>query len=786
MTTLLDRIPRDKTLLLLLAPVIAVVAVLGAVRMDDGSEAAARRSSAEAPASTTTTAAAAADAAAPAGDPAAAAATEEAAADDTFSASANADYSGSGSAERQAALGDDPTSAVLGASAESSAPSATPDAAAPDRAAAPASGRRRHHRAHHRAPDHLAPHHCAADDHDDGARSSGRGEREPHRRADPDLGRGGHRPRAGRGHPPPARPPGPDGSLMLVDSVPGDGPAALAVTRPDADTRRVALRTVGGLAVVLACYHTSLWSLIRGVTVDTPLAYLGLVPVIAAGLGYALARPPAGEPEIHDRHIDRIVGVPLVVAALVALILLPARMSTMYWLWRIDLLTMPLFVAGVVALLFGIRVLWRTKAAVLLLLLAWPIPFRFLVTVLLEHLADLTAMAVRGVVGVVPLAEAVAGDGISFRIPHGADGFQVQIASACSGANGLVGFLLVASAVAIAMTGSRWRKVAWVAVGSGLVLALNVARILLILGVGRFAGQSASIDVLHPTVGLVTFNAGVLVMVLNARRFGLELPGRSGPSRTRTILAAVPVASTAMAALAVTALVGGFFNHGLSAYDPIASSVGAPRIASFSKVATQPEGFFAEPVASIETGKRFFGEDSSWIRYSYAGFGLPGLRSDVPVLADVITTSNLQSFSDFGLEACYRFHGYSMTGADQVDLGNGVRGTVLSWQDPNTELKWTSLYWIWAVRQGSEVRYERVVLLLNDADGARVEAPPAGDDAASRFAIDADQMVRGGAGTGLSERQADLHNFLVVFGRNVIASAADRSAQLPRRPELGG
>jgi exosortase len=573
---------------------------------------------------------------------------------------------------------------------------------------------------------------------------------------------------------------------MLVDALPGDRGSGLRTAGPTVATRTVALRTAGALGLVVLCYHTSLWSLLRGVTVDTPLAYLGLVPVIAAGLGYVLARPQLGEPEIHDRHIDRIVGIPLVVCALVALVLLPARMSTMYWLWRIDLLTMPMFVAGVIALLFGIRMLWRTKAAVALLLLAWPIPFRMLVTVLLEHLADLTASAVRLAIGVVPLAQSVAGDGISFRVPHGSGGFDVQIASACSGANGLVGFLLVSSAVALALTGSKARKLAWIATGCVLVLALNVLRILLILGVGRFLGQTASVEVLHPVVGLLTFNAGVLVMVLNAHRFGLQLPVRTGPSRTRTVLRAVPTAMAAMATLTVVALVGAYFNHGLTAYDPIASSVGSPRIAAFSRVATRPPGFYAEPVSSIDAGKRFFGEDSSWVRYSYVGVGVPGLRSEVPVLADVITTSNLQSFSDFGLEACYRFHGYAMSGVKRVDLGNGVVGTVLSWQDPNTNLKWTSLYWIWAVKVNREVRYERVVLLLNDSHGARVEAPAVTTKSASNLAIDADELVRGRSSGGMSSRGRELQSFVVTFGRSVVDSASKLSAKLPQRTEGGG
>ena len=551
------------------------------------------------------------------------------------------------------------------------------------------------------------------------------------------------------------------------------------------DERTVAVRTAAALVLVVVAYHTSLWSLLRGITVDTPLAYLGLVPFIAAALGVYLARPRPGEPEIHDRMVDRIVAVPLLAIAVISLVLIPARMSVVYWLWRIDLLAMPFFVAGVITLLFGVRMLWRTKAAVLFLFLAWPMPARWAVTALLDRLSELTAAAVGLIVRVVPLAAPVEGDVSSFTIPHGAQGFRVQIASACSGANGLVGFLLVAGAAAIALRGSRLRKMAWLGVGTALVMALNVLRIMLILFVGRFAGETASIDVLHPTIGLVMFNVAVLVMVVNAHRFGLTLPRRRGASRTSTVMRAVPTARRAMLCLVPVALLAGVFNNGLTRYDPIASSIGTPRLAGFARSGADLTGFSAKPVASFQNGKRFFGEDSTWIRFSYEGFGTTDLSSDVPVLADVINTSSLQSFSDFGLEACYQFHGYGMQDVRRVDLGNGVTGTTLRWQDPANGLKWTTLYWIWAIRQGSQIRYERVVLLLNEVDAARLVAPEVTENLADSFAFRADEIVGGRAASTLTKREVELRSFIVTFGRRVVQAASDKSAQLPAPREPG-
>jgi exosortase/archaeosortase family protein len=575
---------------------------------------------------------------------------------------------------------------------------------------------------------------------------------------------------------------------MLLNPPPAD-PIEQAEQAPrwSEDTRKVAGRTALALLAVVLCYHTSLWTLMRGLTVDTPLAYLGLVPIIAAVLGYALARPSINEPNIHDRHIDRIVGVPLVLAAFASLVLLPARLSTMYWLYRIDLLTMPLFVAGVVALAFGVRMLWRTKAAILFLFLAWPIPIRGLVTLGLEPLTGLTAGAVRMVVGVIPVATVMPGDGITFQIVHGgAQGtFLVQVASACSGANGLLGFLLVASAFTLVARGTKSAKFSWLAAGTALVWVFNVIRIVAILAVGKFFGETASIEILHPVAGLFTFNIAVLIMVLQAHRFGLALPVFTGPSRTRAVLAAVPTAGRAMLGIVVLALLGSVFNHNLTAYDPISSSVGNPRVGKFSQVSLRPDGFRGERVGTFENGKRFFGEDSSWVRYQYAALGSSQLGSDVPVLADVINTGKLQAFSDFGIEACYRFHGYSTEGVKRVDLGNGVVGTVLNWSDPDG-LAWTTVYWLWAVREGSGLRYERVVLLLNDSNAARVASPPLEDSIARQVGIRADEAVRGAETGDVTARQGELRTFLVQFARGVIQSSADRSAQMPEPVEFGG
>ena len=568
-------------------------------------------------------------------------------------------------------------------------------------------------------------------------------------------------------------PPGPLGSEVVDPGGPGPGATLDPLTE-----RRIRLRTAAALAAIVACYHTSLWTLLRGVTVDTPLAYLGLVPLIAAALGWFLARPRSGELDIHDRHLDLIVGVPLVVVALVCLVVLPSRMSAMYWLWRVDLLTMPLFVAGVVALLFGMRMLWRTKAAVLFLLLAWPIPFRGMVARLLDPLSAFTTTAVGLSMRLLPLATPAAGDGSTFRVAHG-EGFLVTIASACSGANGLLGFLLIGGAIALALDGRRSKKLLWLGAGVALVWALNLVRILLILVVGRFAGEKASIDVLHPFVGLLTFNVAALVMLWNVRRFGLR-PRAAVGRRVDAVVRAVPRATVAMALVLCVALVGGVADHGLQRYDPIASSVGGSKLLPFKFGGLEVPGARAQAKTHFDHGRRFFGESSTWVRYAYRYTGEGSLRTNVPVLVDVVNTDDLQSFSDFGIEACYRFHGFATGDLTTIDLGHGLKGNLLRWQDADTGIHWVTLYWIWPVRQGDDVRYERVVLLLNLDDNLQVQVPELPEPVAQQLWGDAaggaaDRPGSAAAGDDGSPSEEQVDAFLVGWALDVVEAAVDRS-----------
>jgi exosortase/archaeosortase family protein len=205
--------------------------------------------------------------------------------------------------------------------------------------------------------------------------------------------------------------------------------------------------------------------------------------------------------------------------------LLPSRLSALFWFYRVDLFSLPIFVAGAVAILFGCRVLWRQKVAIAFLFLAWPYPYQKYLLGVLNFFTNSTLVAMEKIAVWTHLATptGVSTSNPLFTIDHHGTTFALSIVSACSGVNSVVGFLLVGSVFAVIVKGPVVRKVLWLAGGMLLLYVLNIGRITFIFFAGRSWGESIAINVFHPFVGLVLFCVGVVVMLLLIRPLGMRI-----------------------------------------------------------------------------------------------------------------------------------------------------------------------------------------------------------------------------------------------------------------------
>jgi exosortase len=520
------------------------------------------------------------------------------------------------------------------------------------------------------------------------------------------------------------------------------------------------------VGLVFLAYHYSLVSLLQTVGLDTPLAYVGLVPVIAAGLAWLNRHPRASEPPIHDRQLDYIIGLTLVAAAVVAAVVLPGRMGDMYWVDRIDLLFLPLFVAGATVLLFGVRVAWRQKVALGYLFLGWPWIYT---TVLLGTLGGFTSLTLSGLnaaLKVVPVAQTVPGNAGLYQVIHQGRVFPISVVTACSGVDGMVGFFLIGAALAATVSGSWMRKTLWLATGLVLLWITNLARLLLIFWTGEKAGEHVALGILHPVAGLVMFCLGVALMALLMKPFGLNRVESAGTVRVkvRSGLNAAPRVFAALGVLLVSAVILSVNDSSLKSYNLVATATGEPKIGSFLADPADPAGWAATFETEYTINKPLFGEDSRWFRYLYAATspGLSNLHSTLPITADVIDAGSLSGFDAYGVTACYSFHGYTLRDVASVNLGDGINGQALSYSGGSTNQNWSIVYWIVPVDTGSGTRYERVILYLQNTPAGAVSISPGTPGAAQL--TDATENV-----DPVQRRLLANQDFLVDFARQVIA-----------------
>ncbi len=549
---------------------------------------------------------------------------------------------------------------------------------------------------------------------------------------------------------------------------------------------RMMVRPALALIIIVAAYRVSLLTLLEAMRLDTPLAHLSLVPFIALGLA-AMSRNRDSGPAIHDRQLDWIVGLFLCLVALAANVILPARLSTQFWIWRLDLLTLPLFVAGVVTLLFGVRTLWKFRYAVGFLALAWPYPYTLLLDRYLAKLTSMTITSLDAALEMIPLATKVAGSDSSFQVLKNGHDVTMSVASACSGANGMLGFSIVAAAFMLVLDGSKKRKIGWLAAGALLVWILNVVRIMVIFWAAGQWGERVAIDGFHPYVGLVVFNIAIVFMVIMLKPFGLRIRRSAKPTanpldpHSPSPAPHRPRIGFAMCCVALSSLGVGLFNGQLRDYDRIADSLGSPRLASFQTSQETPDGWSLTQTNTYPEYRRFFGDDSQWIRYRYLSTGTttdgstPTFISNVPITVDVIDTSDRAALDAYGIEQCYTFHGFAISANQSVDLGEGLFGGMLTWTQTGTANTYTTLYWHWPIKTASGTRYERVTLVMNDQATNTFTSPPLTTDGARELQSNLNDVLQGKGSPEDRERLIATRQFMVGFARELVSMRSPAS-----------
>jgi exosortase/archaeosortase family protein len=498
-------------------------------------------------------------------------------------------------------------------------------------------------------------------------------------------------------------------------------------------TARTAPVPVGLRLALLACCSTvafwfSLSSLSGQWRYETPLADLILVPFLVAAVFVAASRRHPYVGALRLGWFDLLLGTALLGSGLTLLVAGPVYWSKYFWAMRLDLLALPVFVAGVVLLLFGARAIVPFGFPVLSLLLAWPLPYLAFLERALGGFTQATTAVVGALAPRMGLATPTGGDG-AFLLHHGPRTFSLSVGSACSGVNSLVGFFLLGVFALYFVEGRRSRRLAWLALGALLVWVANVARILALFAVGSGFGERAAVTLLHPVAGLVALNLAVLSLLALMPRFRLfwrelepaevdsplaapaPLEKRASPLRLSGRLLLVGIAAAAFAAA----------NGQLATAARGLSNDGVPAIPAFTAHPLAAPAWSIRRSETIGWAGPYYGNHSSWVRYVLRP-RRPGPGA-FTVWLDAVRSPDLGALDAYTLAHCYAFHGFTVDAARRVDLGDGVIGQSFVYTTSRGD--WHAVSWEWPVRGSERVQHERIVLI------AASKARPAGGRGAS-------------------------------------------------------
>jgi hypothetical protein len=473
---------------------------------------------------------------------------------------------------------------------------------------------------------------------------------------------------------------------------------------------RLTLRWVLIAALTIFAFQQSLRNLIETTAAGGLGGYVWTVPPAAAlaAVGVDLRRHT--EPAIHDRQTDIIFGcMGLGLSLMVQRVLVP-RYSDYFHLLRLDLLAMWLFVLSSTIILFGIRPVlrfgwvWFVSAAV-------------------------------------------------FMLPY-----QVVVISLGGGkvAAGLATLLIGAVATAVAV--GRTRRSALI----GAAAAFGIGLVVLVI-----------IAIVTPDALLIVFQQvpalSAIVIVGSAAYFSTGR-GRQKrlfrhevkPLTANRIWSGIPIVVAAAVALALIGLPVQLSSTDVSRAAPYPLTPGRPLVA--------PPGWSVSSPPEFTDVQRYYGDDAVLVRQRMTAdngdLRFDKLGAPRTLVVDSVVSRQPFAFDAYPGPVLYDTTGARLSAPRNVDLGDGVRGHIISVVDDRLLLTWDVLTFAW----GDDDVVQTVTVFAVDNHEADALFPQPGKTLTGTLRRMFTVLFRGN--TVAIHRHPDFKDqeLLTEFGRGLIAA----------------
>lgn len=299
------------------------------------------------------------------------------------------------------------------------------------------------------------------------------------------------------------------------------------------------------LSSVILLLSTSLYITPLTISDTNPASYV-IVPLLMLPIFIFFSLKERPVPSLGRRSFA--FGVVALAIFILSVIALRLYFSYLFVSFRLDMLLMPLALAGIVSLFFGIRNIRKFRWAMVYSLLASP-------AVLYALISQSGAFAQANSFAVYALLEPfIPGLGYSAPITITASAYSIGIGQSCVSLGIFVSLALFLVPIAYFFGGRLSRKSLWFASGVALLLVLNLARMASISLLWLSSGPSATLLLVHQIIGSLLFYAAIVVMILIASLFGLRLPRPSRDAGEHAAYGAGIVTASAIAAFALAVL----------------------------------------------------------------------------------------------------------------------------------------------------------------------------------------------------------------------------------------
>jgi exosortase len=277
------------------------------------------------------------------------------------------------------------------------------------------------------------------------------------------------------------------------------------------------------IASTLAIFHQDLAIIINDALKNEATSYVLTIPFLFIYLIYRkrkmlrqLIPLENKEQPKKTRHLPTIMGILLSITA----ILLYWQGSYTFTPLEYHMLTLPIFTAGLILILFNIQTLRQLAFPIVFLILLTPPPSMILYS-LGSSLSVISSQASYAIVKALNIPATLLseyGNPIIQITTQNQTTLSFAVDIACSGIYSLIGFLIFAVFFTYIIRDKPWKKLALFLTGFSLIYLLNIIRITTIITIGFYSNEETALQLFHLLGGWFLILMGTLLLLLIAEK----------------------------------------------------------------------------------------------------------------------------------------------------------------------------------------------------------------------------------------------------------------------------